>query len=156
MCVCVKECIYFLSACTISLITYELVNLRFLTNSAFLCCVSYVVATHHMHTSSNAALYSRSVGRGEWFVVLCDSAQGAIVETISQLFLPACDRPVGLMWEPCTPPPTVLPTADTLSPQCLRLSQQEGKVSARLWHQNKSESKKWLETDKEQRKNSLK
>lgn len=40
------------------------------------------------------------------FVVLCDSAQGAIVETISQLFLPACDRPVGLMWEPCTPPPT--------------------------------------------------
>lgn len=90
---------------------------------------------------ATAALYSRGVGRGEWFVVLCDSAQGAIVETISQLFLPACDRPVGLMWEPCTPPPTVLPTADTLSPQCLRLSQQEGKVSARLWHQNKSESK---------------
>lgn len=72
------------------------------------------------------------------FVVLCDSAQGAIVETISQLFLPACDRPVGLMWEPCTPPPT----ANTPSPQCLRLSQQEGKVSARLWHQNKSERAK--------------
>lgn len=71
-------------------------------------------------------------------MVLCDSAQGAIVETISQLFLPACDRPVGLMWEPCTPPPT----ADTPSPQCLRLSQQEGKVSARLWHQNKSERAK--------------
>lgn len=71
-------------------------------------------------------------------MVLCDSAQGAIVETISQLFLRACDRPVDLMWEPCTPPPT----ADTPSPQCLRLSQQEGKVSARLWHQNKSERAK--------------
>lgn len=46
-------------------------------------------------------------------MVLCDSVQGAIVETISQLFFLACDRLVGLMWEPRTPtlssspPPTL-------------------------------------------------
>lgn len=37
-------------------------------------------------------------------MVVCDSVQGAIVETISQLFFLACDRLVGLMWEPRTPP----------------------------------------------------
>lgn len=54
-------------------------------------------------------------------MVLCDSVQGAIVETISQLFFLACDRLVGLMWEPRTPP-LVLPTTNTPSPQRLRLA----------------------------------
>lgn len=64
----------------------------------------------------------------ERFVVLCDSVQGAIVETISQLFSLACDRLVGLMWEPHTPPPPIpaplllLPATNTPSPQRLRLA----------------------------------
>lgn len=57
-------------------------------------------------------------------MVLCDSVQGAIVETISQLFSLACDRLVGLMWEPSTSPPLLLllPATNTPSPQRLRLA----------------------------------
>ncbi len=52
-------------------------------------------------------------------MVLCDSVQGAIVETISQLFSLACDRLMGLMWELRTP---LLPATNTPSPQRLRLA----------------------------------
>lgn len=65
-------------------------------------------------------------------MVLCDSVQGAIVETISQLFFLACDRLLGLMWEPhTTPTPSLppsplpsllLPATNTPSPQRLRLA----------------------------------
>lgn len=56
-------------------------------------------------------------------MVLCDSVQGAIVETISQLFSLACDRLVGLMWEPRTSPLLLLlPATNTPSPQRLRLA----------------------------------
>lgn len=133
------------------------------SNRAFLCSASYVFAhlrTSHVDFQATAEQYSRSVWRGERFVVLCDSVQGAIVETISQLFSLACDRLAGLMWEPRThlPPPPSPPSLPFPSPSPSPsssppptprahsawgwlLSQQEGKVSARLWHQNKRESR---------------
>lgn len=111
------------------------------SNRAFLCSASYVFAhlrTSHVDFQATAEQYSRSVWRGERFVVLCDSVQGAIVETISQLFSLACDRLAGLMWEPRThlPPPIppfpslpfplslplLLPATNTPSPQRLRLA----------------------------------
>lgn len=59
-------------------------------------------------------------------MVLCDSVQGAIVETISQLFSLACDRLVGpdVGASRFIPPPhhSPLPATNTLSPQRLRLA----------------------------------
>lgn len=82
---------------------------------------------HHMWISKQQQNNTeKKCWRWERFVVLCDSVQGAIVETISQLFSLACDRLVGLMWEPHTPPPPLstllFPTTNTPSPQRLRLA----------------------------------
>lgn len=67
-------------------------------------------------------------------MVLCDSAQGAIVETISQLFSLACDRLLGpdvgasrsttttAAATPSSPLHSPLPATNTLSPQRLRLA----------------------------------
>lgn len=121
-------CSYF-SRCGLSKCTFPHTALCICVYAYFTWCIR------------NSGIIKNKCWRWEWFVVLCDSVQGAIVETISQLFSLACDRLVSLMWERRTSPSSLPPSPQAHSAWGWLLSQQEGKVSAWLWHQNKRESK---------------
>lgn len=114
-------------------------------------CMHLRTCLHHMWISKQQwnntveVLASGAVCGAVW--------QCAIVETISQLFSLACDWPKRLMWEPHSPPSLpspCYPTPWAHSAWGWVLSQQEGKVSAWLWHQNKWDKKKQKEVNAEQ------